>query len=133
MKKYIVLVAGYEYSSGGTDFATYADNRRKFLLQQNPSWNHDPDVVFVRFDVKTGKLEKNVSDGRQRQWLLESSFEAINRRKHYTGKEFKRQDSRVVSTIDAYACIVSIGKNEPGTVEEFSILGHGWQGGPILV
>lgn len=133
MKKYVVIVAGYEYNSGGTNFALFADNRRKFLLQENPSWNNNPEVIFVRFDVKTGKHEKNVFDGRRRSWVLDSSFDAINRRTHYTRKEFKKQDTNVISITDAYRFIVSIGRNEPGTVVEFSILGHGWQGGPILV
>lgn len=132
MKKYVILVAGYEYNSGGTNFAIFADNRRKFILQNNPSWNNDAEVVFVRFDVKTGKLERNVFDGRQRKWEQETSFEAINRRNHYNGKKFKQQDTNVISITDAYHYIINIGNTEPGTVREFSILGHGWQGGPVL-
>ncbi|MDD4107647.1 MAG: hypothetical protein PHH93_02895 [Prolixibacteraceae bacterium] len=133
MKKYIILVAGYEYSRGGTNFAYFADNRRKYLLQRNPSWNSDPEVIFVRFDVKNGKLEKNIFDGHQRSWTLERSFDAINRSRHYTGTEFRKQATNVISITDAYSYIVNLGKTEPGTVHEFSILGHGWQGGPILV
>jgi hypothetical protein len=133
MKKYIILVAGYEYHRGGTNFAHFADNRRKYILQQNQSWDNDPDVIFVRFDVKTGKLEKNIYDGSQRSWVLERSWDPINRRNHYTGSDFKQQQTNVMSITDAYNYIVNIGNTDPGTVVEFSILGHGWQGGPILV
>jgi hypothetical protein len=133
MKKFIILVAGYEYNTGGTNFATIADFRRKYILQRNQAWDNDPEVIFVRFDVKTGKLERNIYDGRRRSWEPEASFEAINRRNHYNGKQFKSQDTNVLSINDVYSYIINIGNTEPGTVIELSILGHGWQGGPVLV
>lgn len=133
MKRYIILVAGYEYNKGGTNFAQFADNRRKFILQHNPSWNNDPEVVFIRFDIKNGKLERNIYDGRQRNWILEKSYDAINHRIHYSGTEFKKQETNVISITDVYNYIINIGSSEPETVSELSILGHGWIGGPILV
>lgn len=135
MKKYILLVAGYEYSGGGTDFNIFADRRRKYILWKNPTWENDTDVVFVRFDVKNGKIEKNVYDGTSRNWVEESNtFDAINRRTHYTSEShFIQADNNVMSITDAYNYVINIGRTEPGTVLEFNVLGHGWMGGPVLV
>ncbi len=133
MKKYVILVAGHDYGGGGTNLSLIADLRRKYILQYNPAWTNDPDVIFVRFDVKAGKLERNISDGTTRRWHLENSFDPINRRRHYTRTDFRQQPTNVISIADAYNYIINIGRTEPGTVEEFSVIGHGWQGGPILV
>ena len=134
MKKYIILVAGYDYANGGVDFSYIADKRRLYLLRQNPAWQNDTEVVFVRFDVKTGKIERNISNGSTRSWQAESSaFQAINRRIHYQSEHFIPAETTVMSITDAYRYIINIGNSEPGTVQEFSILGHGWFGGPVLV
>lgn len=128
-------MAGYDYSGGGVDFTFIADRRTKFILWQNPSWETDSDVIFVRFDVKKGIIERNVYDGTSRKWVQESNaFDAINRRVHYNRENhFIMGDNRVMSITDAYNYVVNIGRTEPGTILEFNIIGHGWMGGPVLI
>lgn len=134
MKTYILIVAGYDYANGGVNFSYIADKRRLYLLQQNPSWANDPDVVFVRFDVKAGKIERNTSNGTTRSWSPDSgSFTAISRSAHYQSEHFISADTNVLSITDAYRYVSSLGATEPGTVREFSVMGHGWYGGPVLV
>jgi hypothetical protein len=134
MKKYIVLVAGYDYANGGVNFSYLAEERRLHLLTQNPAWQNDSDVVFVRLDVKAGKIERNTANGASRSWQLESGgFQPINRSIHYQSEHFIPADTHVMSIQDAYSYIMNIGNTEPGSVQEFSLLGHGWFGGPIMV
>ncbi|HET9053810.1 MAG TPA: hypothetical protein VFM90_06550, partial [Cyclobacteriaceae bacterium] len=134
MKKYIVLVAGYDYNGGGTDFAYLAEKRRLFLLRENPAWANDGNVIFVRFDAKTGKVQRNTSNGTSRKWSDEAlAFDAVNRRQHYSGKVLKQEATNLLSITDAYRYVINIGDTDPGSLHEFSILGHGWFGGPILL
>ena len=134
MKKYILLVAGYSYSGDGTDFGYIADKRRKYILQQNPTWENDTNVVFKRFDVKAGKIDSNTSDGTNRKWVEETSrFTPINRRSHYTDRQFISASNDVMSIKDVYDYVIQIGDTEAGTIQELSIMGHGWMGGPVLV
>lgn len=133
MKQYIVLVAGYDYQNSGVDFSRMADRRKNYLLKQNPSWASDSEMDFIRLDAKTGKIERNNSSNRG-DWIMESTpFIPISRRTHYQQNTFIQQDTQVLSITDCYRYIANIGASEPGTVKEFSILGHGWFDGPILV
>ncbi len=134
MKQYIILVAGYDFSNGGVDFSYIADKRRSDLISRNPSWQNDPDVIFVRMDVKTGKIEKNSTNGTSRKWNSEpTSFTAINRATQYRDNHFIQAESTVMSITDCYKYVSDIGSTEAGTVQEFSVLGHGWFGGPVIV
>lgn len=133
MKQYVILVAGYDYANSGVDFCNMASNRKNFLLRQNPSWRDDPEVVFVRFDTKSGKIERNLSSDRN-SWTLESNnFTPIRRSTHYQNNQFVNSENSVLSIEDCYAYVARIGASEPGTIKECSVLGHGWFDGPILV
>lgn len=133
MKKYVVLVAGYDYQNSGVDFSNLANRRKNFLLKQNPSWVNDTEMEFIRLDTKSGKIERNNSSNRE-NWVLESSdFVPLSRRTHYRLNEFIQQETQVLSIEDTYSYIANIGASEAGTLKEFSIIGHGWFEGPILV
>lgn len=133
MKKYILLTAGYEYQNGGT-FVGLADQRRQFLLGKHPEWRNDPEVIFVRFDAKLGKIDRNTSAAGAGTWTPEpGNFEAVNRRVHYREGHLLPSDNRLMSITDVYRYVINIGATEPATLLEFSILGHGWFGGPIML
>ncbi|MCB0634425.1 MAG: hypothetical protein R2824_01815 [Saprospiraceae bacterium] len=133
MRTYTILVAGYAYYRSA-DFAGLAKNRVNYLIDRNPGWATDTDVEFLLFDVKTGTILKNAVTGGTRSWQVESTaFEAIDHNAHYSERTFIAAANRVISITDAYDHIINIGRSEPGTVREFSILGHGYWNGPILV
>ncbi len=134
MKKYLIFVAGYEYHNGRTNIAAIAKRRANFLLAQNRSWRNDPEVNFILFDVRFGRIDKGTVSNSTITWTLENdSFDAINDSTHYSAeRHFIQADTNVISITDAYKYIQDIGKNEQGTVHEFSILGHGWRGGPVI-
>ncbi|HZB14238.1 MAG TPA: hypothetical protein VE467_14460, partial [Chryseolinea sp.] len=73
MNKYTILVGGYDYSNGGANFSFIADRRRLHLLRNNPQWQNNAEVIFIRFDVKAGKIERNIFNGSSRVWQEESS------------------------------------------------------------
>ncbi len=135
MKKYVILVAGYEYHHGRTNLATIAKRRANYLLRQNSAWRTDPEVNFILFDVRNGRIDKGTVNSGRVSWALENDgFDAIDDSVHYTAdRKFIQADTNVISITDAYEYIQNIGENEPGTVHEFSVLGHGWRGGPVLV
>lgn len=134
MKTYIILVAGNDFSNGGVNFSYLADKRRSDLISRNPSWEDDPEVIFVRMDVKAGKIERNAHDGSRRVWSVESdAFTPVKRSAHYRDNHFVTADTAVMSITDCYRYVINIGNKEPGTVKEFSILSHGWFGGPVII
>ncbi|WP_298900978.1 hypothetical protein [uncultured Psychroserpens sp.] len=135
MKKYVILVAGYEYHNGRTNIATIAKRRAAFLIRQHRAWRTDPNVNFILFDVRHGRVDKGTVNNGAIHWTLENdSFDAIDDATHYSEeRKFIQANTNVISITDAYSYIQNIGKNEPGTVYEFSVLGHGWRGGPVLV
>ncbi len=135
MKKYIILIAGYEYHNGRTNIATIAKRRANYLLRINNAWRTDPEVNFILFDVRFGRIEKGTVNRGAINWRLQNdNFDPINDSAHYTNnRNFIQANTNVISITDAYEFIQNIGKHEPATVYEFSILGHGWRGGPVLV
>ncbi|MGC3946425.1 MAG: hypothetical protein QM762_18205 [Chryseolinea sp.] len=134
MNKYIILVGGYDYNNGGVNFAFIADRRRMDLLRQNPQWQTNAEVIFVRFDVRAGKIDRNIYNGSSRVWQDEStSHTAIVRSQHYRENHLVSAESNIMSITDIYRYVVNIGSTEPGTLYEFSILSHGWFGGPVLL
>jgi hypothetical protein len=134
MNKYIILVGGYDYSNGGVNFPFIADRRRLLLLRNNPQWQSDSQVIFIRFDVKQGKIERNIFNGSTRAWQEESSsFTPISRSQHYRENHLLSSDNTIMSITDIYRYIINIGRTEPGTLYEFSILSHGWFGGPVIL
>jgi hypothetical protein len=134
MNKYIILVGGYDYSNGGVNFPFIADRRRLQLLRNNPQWQNDAEVIFIRFDVKSGKIDRNIFNGSSRVWQEEASpHTAIVRTRHYRDNHLINAEASIMSITDIYKYIANIGKNEPGTLREFSILSHGWFGGPVLL
>lgn len=131
MSKYVILVAGYEYQHAANNFLVIADRRRQHLLQFGPAWRSDPDLVFVRFNVKDGVVERATGNG---AWTAESiRFDAVNRRTHYSGKDLIKAQTNLMSITDIYRYIIELGKREPGSVVEFSVIGHAWFGGPVLL
>lgn len=134
MNKYIILVGGYDFANGGVNFTTIAERRRLDLLRKNPSWQNNADVIFVRFDVRAGKIERNVVNGSSRTWQEESStFTPIVRSQHYKDTHLISAETNIMSVTDIYRYIANLGRTEPGTLYEFSILSHGWFGGPVLL
>ena len=134
MNKYIILVGGYDYSNGGVNFPSIAERRRLYLLRNNPQWQNNAEVIFIRFDVKAGKIDRNIFNGSSRAWQGESSAHmAISRSQHYRENHLVNADPNIMSVTDVYKYIINLGKTEPGTLYEFSILSHGWFGGPVLL
>jgi hypothetical protein len=134
MKTYILLVAGNDYSGGGTNINLFAERRAEYLLDKNPLWQNDSGVVFVHFDVRGGQIRKNEVRRGTRSWsVTQSDFDAIVRSTHYEGNSFKQQATNVLGVSDVYDFLEVIGSNEPGTVKELNFIGHGWMGGPIMV
>lgn len=135
MKTYIILVAGYEYHHGGTNMATICKRRANVLLDQNSSWLNNSNIKFVLFDVRFGRIDEGTPNNSSIDWVTHSDeFDAINDSEHYSSeRHFIQQDTNVISITDAYDFIRNIGKNNLGNVYEFSVVGHGWRGGPVLV
>ncbi len=135
MKKNIILVAGYEYHNGRTNFAIIAKRRARFLLHDNREWRTDPNLNFVLFDIRFGRIERGTLNEGRIDWQLENDdFDAVDDDIHYTSdRRFIQADTNVISITDVYAYIQNIGRLESGTILEFSIFGHGWRGGPVLL
>jgi hypothetical protein len=133
-----VFIIGYDYDKKGLPFETYADNRMKMLLKGNPT------LKVTVFNVGTGsvRLSEIDSDKKVRMWktLDQFSFKAVSRAnytvtisdgsKHYT---FDKNPQGIMSIVDVYGYIQTLGQKEPGTLMEVGFLAHGWIDGPILV
>lgn len=135
MIKHIILVAGYEYHHGRTNIATICKRRANYLVHQNPSWQNDNAIKFTLFDVRFGRIDKGNISNRRINWTVENdSFEAINDATHYNSdRHFVQANTNVISMTNVYEYIQNIGIRNPHSILEFSILGHGWRGGPVLV
>lgn len=135
MKKYVILVAGHEYHYGRTNIASICKRRANYILNQNSSWQNDSEVNFILFDVKNGNIDKGTPNSGRINWqTIDDTFEEVDNSGHYTSeRHFIKQDTNVISITDAYEYIQNIGETHPRTVYEFSIVGHGWRGGPVLV
>ncbi len=135
MTKHILLVAGYEYHHGRTNIANICKRRANYLVHQNPSWQNNRAIKFTLFDVRFGRIDKGLIHNGTINWSLENdSFEAIDSRTHYdSDRHFIQANTNVISITDVYEYIQNIGIRNPNSILEFSILGHGWRGGPVLV
>lgn len=135
MKKHVVLVAGYEYFSGRTDFAIVAKCRANYLVHINTEWRNDPELVFTLFDVRRGTIEEGTSSNGLIDWkVVDDSFDAINPAIHYNQEtDFIEQETKVISIMDVYKWIQKIGASNRRSVYELSIISHGWRKGPLLV
>ncbi|WP_282148919.1 hypothetical protein [Algibacter lectus] len=135
MSTYVILVAGYEYHHSGTNMATICKNRANLLLEQNVSWRDNVNMKFILFDVRFGKIDEGTISGDTINWTtISDEYDAIDDSVHYTSeRHFIEQETNVISIVDAYEYIQNIGKNNLGYVREFSVVGHGWRGGPVLV
>src|SRR5678815_2011413 len=110
MNKYIILVGGYDYSNGGVNFPSIAERRRLYLLRNNPQWQNNAEVIFIRFDVKAGKIDRNIFNGSSRAWQGESSAHmAISRSQHYRENHLVNADPNIMSVTDVYKYIINLG------------------------
>ncbi|MEM8762379.1 MAG: hypothetical protein AAGD88_01110 [Bacteroidota bacterium] len=135
MKKHVILVAGYEYHHGRTNLTRLCKQRANVILHQRASWHNDAEVKFTLFDVKNGQIETGRVNRNQIDWSLErDDFDAIDDGSHYTAeRHFVQRETDVISVTDAYKYLQDVGNNDSGTLHEFTLLGHGWRGGPVLV
>lgn len=135
--QHVVLVAGFNYMAwpiepaqkpDGTNFAGFCEQRFKWLLKalQEPT--------FWLFDVGAGVLKVNekAANGR-RQWQNRASFKRVTRADNYTGRDFTKNATGVMSIMDVYRHVQQIGRTEPGTLAELSFFSHSLYKGPILV
>lgn len=131
-KQHLLFVAGYDYEHKTAYYKSYCENRIKRILKANKGSEIDNNWKFTLFDVGKGLQQEYQIVNKRRQWVTVKNFTAVTAA-NYTGKVFTKNPTGVISITDVYNFIIELGKNEPGTLEEFNIFSHAWAGGPILV
>ena len=94
---------------------------------------------FVLFDFKSGLVRRSVATlpNGTRTWTEIARFDPVSAANYAPRadgrKVFNKDQAGRMSITDVYAHVREIGRTEPGSLAELSILSHGWVGGPILV
>ncbi|MFE4665513.1 hypothetical protein ACFRI7_06270 [Streptomyces sp. NPDC056716] len=131
--KHFVLVAGYELPPKNLPFRTYCENRVRQHVAANRA---KEDLVFQILDVGRGEVVIRTftypGGTRTESVAAVRSFEPVTRN-HYNGNVFKENQDDVMSVLDIYDAVRTIGRTAPGTLMELSFLSHGFSHGPVLV
>lgn len=157
---FVVLVAGYDYRSKGDSYGRLCRNRA-LLIKLHHKTNDN--LVFIWFNIANGMVYVNQRKSdiwklmNYRDWQAvdkiifngnpttskEFDYEAINWGRHYYKKTFSdgswgwRFDptvsNKVIGITDIYAFLSELGTHHPKSLIEFSVIGHSYNQGPILV
>lgn len=124
----LVLVAGVETGLSGTDFDLFAKTRREdqtSAAHKSIEPAADKNTIVTHFSFATGKRSSYMLRS-PTQWMV------VDEEDH--GRPAPReQRPEGLSITHAYDWIIAAGKELPGRVVEFSIYGHAWKQGPILL
>ncbi len=134
------MVAGFDYEAKGFDFTIYAQNRIELTIKKF----HGESLRFTLFDIGGAKITKTEIDGKTGKRTVApvdvgkifTAVTAANYSVFVKGVEndFDRNTAGVMSVMDVYAFIESIGKGkDSGSVAELHFFAHSWPRGPILV
>lgn len=145
-RKWVVLVAGFDYERSGADFRTLALNRMKLLIGRHQAAHRaaksslaqmiDSAPRFVLFDVESGTVRKAIAGGPKGEWAWSdvATFKPVSVSNYsHGGRRFDTAQAGTLSITDVYDHVRGLGRTEAGSVAELSFLSHGWIGGPILV
>lgn len=133
-----MLVAGFDYSFGGTNYAARALTRSKQLLAKYPN----EEMTFTIIDCAGGVIRKHVFSYLHGKRIetpgLPTKFARPVRKmfeqfRAHGGLHYRLKDgqSGLISPMDIYGVVREIGRTAPGTLLELSFLGHGWEFGPV--
>ncbi|HEU5280349.1 MAG TPA: hypothetical protein VFU26_15775, partial [Gaiellaceae bacterium] len=144
--RWAVLVAGFDYERKGVDFERIAQSRMRLLIKRNVAAQKkaktpfsaviDTAPRFVLFDFKSGLVRTSVATQPkgERTWKEIARFQPVSAANYSSGGHaFDTDQAGRMSITDVYEHVRMLGRTEPGSVAELSILSHGWVGGPILV
>jgi hypothetical protein len=124
----LVLVAGIESGRAGTDFDLFAHTRRKdqtSKVHKSIEPAADQSTIVTHFSFATGKRKSYMLRSPTR-WMV------VDEEDH--GRPAPReQRPEGLSITHVYDWVIAAGKALPGRVVEFSIFGHAWKQGPILL
>jgi hypothetical protein len=144
--KWVVLVAGFDHERSGVDFEQLALNRMALLIERHRLAQARAKASalmamqtaprFVLFDVKSGIVRRSEvwKPKGERKWTEIARFNPVSAANYSGGGHvFDTDPAGVLSITDVYRHVQQIGRTEPGSLAELSVLSHGWVGGPILV
>ncbi|MFB7929944.1 hypothetical protein ACFC4C_12615 [Streptomyces sp. NPDC056039] len=130
--KHFVLVAGYGKPPRQLPFRAYCENRVRQHVAANKAME---DLVFQIFDVGSGEVVARTFTypaGRRTESVAAvRSFVRVTPA-HYDGNAFQNDVRGVMSVLEVYAAVRTIGVTAPGTLMELSFFSHGYDG-PVLV
>jgi hypothetical protein len=140
MKRY-VYVGGIDFDFKRVNFFQYCDNRMNRQINGN---SKKEDLFFQSFDIRTG--EKTVTNviyakgtkktvkktDKFRTELTKADYDPHLDAQGQVHYSLKPNLTDRMSILDIYKAIRNIGDGDPGTLMEFSIFSHSYQGGPIL-
>lgn len=135
MTKRYIMVAGVDYDFKGVDFSIFCKNRIKRIIAKNTSKQA---LHFTTFDIRKGKqtvLDVSYPSGNKKETSSNpnpNKFKAVSKA-NYNGKVFKDGQSGIISIMDIYKEVQTIGSKNAGSLMELSFFSHAWMGGPILV
>ncbi|GGS58042.1 hypothetical protein [Streptomyces cinerochromogenes] len=131
--KHFVLVAGYPQPPKSLPFRAYCENRVRRLVAANKARE---DLVFQIMDVGSGEVVVRTftypGGNRTESVAAVRAFRPVTRAL-YNGNAFGDGHFDVMSAMDVYAAVSTIGVRAPGTLRELSFFSHGFAGGPVLV
>jgi hypothetical protein len=144
--KHVILVAGCDDAYldhpdhvPPIPFYDFCTHRIEILLKKNDK------LTFTLFDVKSGNViqSKLNSQGRRIVHRPFQNYDAITDANYIDEKIHgqkwhhfnQKQENKVISILDIYRFIQTIGgqKETAGSVIEFSIFSHSYEGGPVIV
>lgn len=133
-----IIMAGFDYTGAGVDFALLARNRRARLIKARP------DITVTILDVTAGTatvsaVERDSQGKPVRIATSRQSHRAVTAANYSSGlgegARFDTHPEGRMSIVDLYAAVraVGAGKATKGTLLEVSIFSHAFWEGPILV
>jgi hypothetical protein len=140
----VVLVAGYDYPPAhGISHRLICEQRIEWYKQKGPAYDKNQNWRFTIFDFGTGEVSVSEFDPQtdKRTQTVKTPFKATTDLNYITvydarnkpHSRFGKDTERVMSIIDIYEHVRSLGRDHPGSLWELSFYAHGYWGGPILL
>lgn len=135
-----VYVAGFDYMFKRNSFLVLANRRMEAALSKYKGGNEE--LNFTILDFSSGKIFRHravpSSAGLKRSTSEATPYRAITgadydkRSEHPPMKTDTPEVDKIMSILDVYKEVKTIGVNAPGSLNELSIFSHGWMGGAVL-
>jgi hypothetical protein len=137
-KRRHIFCAGFGWEFKGEPFRSFVDTRQDQVLKRAQKGH---DTICEIYDVGKGLVqttELTWQGGQSSKSVrTEQRYQPVTSRAYVKDSDgelrFRDNQSKIMSVVDIYKRVISIGKTEPASIHELSIFSHAFFDGPILV